>query len=294
MRVFVTGATGMVGTAVIRELHAAGHEVLGLARSEAAAAKLTAAGVAVHRGSLTDLAGLRDGATRADAVIHTAFVHDFTDFEASVATDRAAVEALCEALVGSDKPLLITSGTPGDGSDEDTVPPLDSPVAGRFVTEELALSYVERGVRVAIVRLPRSVHGEPDTNGFVPIMIEAARRSGFSAYIDDGTKNFCAVHLLDAARLYLRVLEAAPAGVRAHAVGDGAIPGRELAETIGRRLDLPTKSLPAAEAADHLGFVGLIISTDQSTSAEATRARFDWEPIHPGLLADLEQDHYFA
>lgn len=294
MRVFITGATGMVGTAVIRELHGAGHEVLGLARSDSSESKLTAAGVAVQRGSLSDLDSLREGAAKADAVIHTAFVHDFSDFDGAVATDRRAVEALCEALVGSDKPLLVTSGTPGSGATEETVPPLDSVGAGRFATEELALSYADRGVRVSIMRLPRSVHGPEDGDGFVPVMINTAREAGFAAYVEDGTTQFCAVHLLDAAQLYLLVLQEAPAGARVHAVGDGAIPNRELASAIGRRLDVPVKSIPAAEAMGHFGFLGMILSTDHSVSSEATRARFDWQPAQLGLLADLEQEHYFS
>lgn len=294
MRVFVTGATGMVGTAIIRELHGAGHEVLGLARSDSSQEKLTAAGVAVHRGSLTDLASLRDGAGRADAVIHTAFVHDFSDFDGAVETDRRAVEALCEALAGSGKPLLVTSGTPGDGATEDTVPPLDAVGAGRFATEALALSYADRGVRVSIMRLPRSVHGSEDRSGFIPAMIKTAREAGFSAYVDDGTTRFCAVHLHDAARLYLLVLQRAPAGARVHVVGDGAIPHREVATAIGRRLDLPVKSIPAAEAMGHFGFLGMILSADHGVTSTATRDRFDWQPARPGLLADLEQEHYFS
>ncbi|GAB3691181.1 SDR family oxidoreductase [Saccharopolyspora tripterygii] len=294
MRVFITGATGMVGTAVVRELHQAGHEVLGLARSDAAAAKLTEAGVAVQRGSLTDLDSLRDGAARADAVIHTAFVHDFTDFEGAVATDRRAVEALCEALVGSAKPLLITSGVPGDGATEDTVPPLDSVAAGRFATEELALSYVDHGVRVSILRLPRSVHGPEDASGFIPAMIATARESGFAGFVGDGSTHFSAVHLRDAARLYLRALHAAPAGARLHALGDGALPHREIATTIGRRLGLPVTSVPAEKATEHFGFLGMILASDHSASAEATTERFGWKPERPGLLQDLEQEHYFA
>lgn len=294
MRVFMTGATGMVGTAVVRELHRAGHEVLGLARSDAAAAKLTGAGVTVQRGSLTDLDSLREGAARADAVIHTAFVHDFTDFEGAVATDRRAVEALCEALAGSGAPLLVTSGTPGDGATEETVPPLDSIAAGRFATEELAMSYVDRGVRVSIVRLPRSVHGPEDESGFVPAMIRTARESGVSAYVGDGSTHFSAVHLHDAARLYLLALHAAPAGARLHALGDGALPHREIATTIGRRLGLPVTSVPPERATEHFGFLGMILASDHSASAEATAERFGWKPEQPGLLEDLEQEHYFS
>lgn len=227
-------------------------------------------------------------------MIHTAFIHDFTDFEGAVATDRRAVEALCEALTGSDKPLLVTSGIPGDGATEETVPPLDSVAAGRFATEELALSYVDHGVRVSILRLPRSVHGPEDESGFVPVMIRTARESGFSGYVGDGAARFSAVHLHDAARLYLRALDAAPAGARLHALGDGALPHREIAATIGRRLGLPVASVPAEEAAEHFGFLGMILAGDHSASAEATIERFGWKPEEPGLLEDLEQEHYFS
>jgi nucleoside-diphosphate-sugar epimerase len=298
MRVFVTGATGLVGSAVVQELLGAGHEVLGLARSDASEKALVATGVAVQRGSLTDLDSLRDGAAQADAVIHTAFVHDFSDFAAAVETDRRAVETLCAALAGWDRPLLVTSGTPGaeagNVATEQTAPPPESPAAGRFLTEELAMSFVDHGVRVAVIRLPRSVHGAADRHGFVPQMIDIARRKGFSAYVDGGENRWCAVHQLDAAQLYRLVLEQAPAGARAHAVGDGTIPARELAEVIGRHLDLPVKSIPAAEAIDHFGFLGAILSMDHAVSSAATRDRFGWQPAQPGLLAGLEEGHYFA
>ncbi|MCI2424404.1 3-beta hydroxysteroid dehydrogenase, partial [Saccharopolyspora sp. K220] len=213
-------------------------------------------------------------------------------------TDRRAVEALCEALTGSGKPLLVTSGTPGPEAEqaatEQTAPPTGSLAAGRFLTEELAMSFVDLGVRVSVIRLPRSVHGEADKHGFVPHMIAVAREKGFSAYVDGGGKRWCAVHQLDAARLYRLVVEQAPAGARVHAVGDGAIPARELAEVIGRHLDVPVKSIPATEAIDHFGFLGAILSMDHAVSSAATRERFGWEPAQPGLLADLAKGHYFA
>lgn len=299
MRIFVTGATGLVGSAIVTELLGAGHEVVGLARSETTARTLAARGVTAHRGSLTNLPALRAGAEQADAVIHTAFVHDFARFEAAVAIDRDAVETFGAALAGTGKPLLITSGTPGpvngDPSTEDTVPAqTGSPVLGRFVTEQRALSYVDEGVRVSVVRLPRSVHGAADRHGFVPSLIAAAREKGVSAYVDDGETRWCAVHQLDAAHLYRLAVENGVAGARWHAVADEAIPTRALAETIGRRLGVPVRSIPAEAAVEHFGFLGGILATDQATSSVRTRQRLGWEPTRDGLLADLEQGHYFA
>ncbi|QRP47803.1 SDR family oxidoreductase [Amycolatopsis sp. FDAARGOS 1241] len=297
MRVFVTGATGFVGTAVVRELLGAGHQVLGLARSDASAAKLTAAGADVHRGSLEDLESLRGGVAAADGVIHTAFIHDFSDFERSIAADRHAVEALGEALAGTGRPFVISSGTPSvpaGVATEATVPEAGSPAAGRLAAEEVLVSLATRGVRGSVVRLPRSVHSDEDRHGFVPLLIETARTRGVSAYPGDGMNAWPAVHCLDAARLYRLALEHAPAGTRLHAVGDEGIPVRDLAERIGKHLGLPVESIPVERAVDHFGWLGGVFSADMPASSVATQQLLDWHPAHPGLLADLDAGHYFA
>lgn len=297
MRVFVTGASGFIGSAVVRELLAAGHTVTGLARSDASAEALTAAGVAVHRGSLDDLDSLRAGAVAADGVCHLAFIHDFTDFAANCATDLRAIEAIGEALAGTDKPFVVTSGTPGlaDGrvaTEEDHVEP-GSFAAIRQPSELAAVALAERGVRSSVIRLPRSVHGTGD-QGFVPQLIAVAREKGLSAYVGDGSARWPAVHRLDAARLYRWALESAPAGAQYHAVGDEALPLRELAEVIGRRLDVPTGSVPAERAVDHFGFLGLVASLDCPASNALTRKQTGWEPVEVGLIADLETGDYFG
>jgi nucleoside-diphosphate-sugar epimerase len=298
MRVFVTGATGFVGSVVVRELLGAGHQVLGLARSDASAAALAAAGAEAHRGSLDDLESLRAGAAAADGVIHLAFNHDdFARFAASAQQDRRAIETLGEALAGSGRPLVITSGTagaaPGRVADEDMTPDPAAITSPRFGTETVALAFAGRGVRVSIVRLPPSVHGEHD-RGFVPLLIAAARTKGVSAYPGDGAQRWPAVHRLDAARLFRLALESAPAGTRLHAIGDEGVPVREIAEVIGRHLDLPVTSIAPEAAHDHFGFVGAVLALDIPASADRTRKEFDWYPGQPGLLADLETGHYFA
>lgn len=254
MRVFVTGATGFIGTAVVRELLDAGHTVTGLARSDASAEALTAVGAAVHRGSLDDLDSLRAGAAAADGVCHLAFIHDFTDFAANCATDLRAIETIGEQLAGTDKPFVVTSGTPGlaDGrvaTEEDHVEP-GSFAAIRQPSEITAVTLAERGVRSSVIRLPRSVHGTGD-QGFVPQLISVAREKGVSAYVGEGAARWPAVHRLDAAQLYRWALESAPAGAQYHAVGDEALPLRELAEVIARRLDVPTGSVPPERAVEH-------------------------------------------
>ncbi|WP_432846485.1 SDR family oxidoreductase [Amycolatopsis sp. CA-161197] len=297
MRVFVTGATGFIGTAVVRELLGAGHQVLGLARSDASAAKLTAAGAEVHRGSLEDLDSLRTGAAAADGVVHIAFVHDFSDFERSVGTDRLAIETIGETLAGTGRPFVISSGTPatpGGVATEDTVPEGGSLAAGRFASEEIVVSLATRGVRGSVVRLPRSVHSDEDRHGFIPLLIETARTRGVSAYPGDGANRWPAVHCLDAARLYRLALEHAPAGTRLHAVGDEGIPVREIAERIGKHLGLPVESVPAEQSAEHFGWLGPIFAADMPASSVGTQDQFDWQPAHPGLLSDLDAGHYFA
>jgi nucleoside-diphosphate-sugar epimerase len=296
MRVFVTGATGFIGSAIVRELIDAGHQVVGLARSDKAAAALTATGAEVHRGALDDHDSLRSGAAASDGVIHTAFIHDFSDFAAAAQTDRRAIETLGEALAGSDRPFVITSGTtgltPGRLATEESAPDPGSAAALRFASEEAALSFAARGVRVSVVRLPPSVHGEGD-HGFVPALISIARTKGVSAYPGDGANRWAAVHRLDAAQLFRLALEKAPAGTRLHGVGEEGVPVRDIAEVIGRHLQLPVTAISPEEASDHFGFLGLIFSLDTPASSTLTQKQLDWHPVRPGLIPDLDEGHYF-
>jgi nucleoside-diphosphate-sugar epimerase len=293
MRVFVTGATGFVGTAVVRELIDAGHQVLGLARSPAAAHSLLAAGAAVHRGSLEDLESLRSGATAADAVIHTAFIHDFANYGPAAEADKRAIETLGDALAGSDRPLIVTGGTllvqrrGALATEEDASNP-------NFLrkSEEAALALAARGVRASVLRLPPSVHGERD-HGFVPRLISIAREKGVSAFIGDGLNRWPAVHRLDAAHLYRLVLEKASGGASYHGVADEGVPTREIAEVIGRHLNLPIVSKSREEAADHFGWIGLFFGVDCPASSAQTQQRLGWHPLQPGLIADLNAEHYF-
>jgi nucleoside-diphosphate-sugar epimerase len=297
MRVFVTGATGFIGSAVVRELLDTGYEVTGLARSDQAAAALGAAGAGVHRGSLEDPASLRSGATAADGVIHTAYVHDFSennDAAAYARIDRRAIETIGGALAGSDRPLVVASGlvhAPGRlATEEDGAP--DNPAYPR-VSEPVALSLAGRGVRVSVVRLPPSVHGEGD-HAFVPALIGIARAKGLSAYLSDGSNRWAAVHRLDAAHLFRLALEAAPAGARWHGVDDEGVPFRDIAEVIGRHLNLPVTSLSPGEAQDHFGLFAMFASMDVPASSALTRKQLGWEPAHPALIPDLDKGHYFG
>ena len=297
MRVFVTGATGFIGSAVVRELAGAGHQVVGLARSDQAAATLAAAGAAVHRGSLEDLDSLRSGAAAADGVIHTAYIHDFTetnDAAAYARVDGRAIEAIGEVLAGSDRPLVVAAGLPVPAPgrvtiEEDAAP--DNPAYPR-VSEQVALSLAGRGVRVSAVRLPPTVHGQGD-HGFVPALIGIARTKGLSAYVGEGANRWAAVHRLDAAHLFRLALEAAPAGTRLHGVDDEGVPFRDIAEVIGRHLNLPVTGLSPDVAQDHFGLFTLFASMDITASCTLTRKQLGWEPTHPALLADLEEGHYF-
>lgn len=292
MHVFVTGATGFVGSAVVAELIRSGHQVTGLARSDAAAAFLAAAGATVHRGHLEDLDSLRRGADAADAIIHTGFIHDFSKFQESCEIDWRAIEALGSALAGSNRPLIVTSGTglltPGALATEDTVP---GSVVPR-VSEQTALSLVSSGVRVSVVRLPPSVHGDGD-HGFVPLLIGIAREKGVSAYIGEGQNHWPAVHRLDAAQLYRLVLEKGTAGARYHGVAEEGIPFRDIAEIIGYRLGLPVAGKSPEEAATHFGWFSHFAGIDNKASSATTQELLGWHPKQPGLISDLDRDGYF-
>jgi nucleoside-diphosphate-sugar epimerase len=295
MRVFVTGATGHIGSAVVPELLQAGHQVTGLARSDSGAAALAAMGADVQRGDLDDLEGLHAAAAASDGVIHLAFKHNFDDFLGSVEADRRAVEAMGEALVGSDRPFVGTSGTlmvafvEGRlANEEDTLP-----AGPRIDAENAAIALAQRGVRSSVIRLAPLVHSDLDHHGFTHHIIDCARRAGVSAYIGDGANRWPGLHTLDAARLYRLALESAPAGSRLHGVADEGVPFREIAEVIGRRLDLPTKGITPEEAPEHFGFLAAFAGLDDATSSERTQKILDWHPEHKGLLADLEDGHYF-
>ncbi len=295
MRVFVTGATGFIGSAIVTELISTGHEVLGLARSDASADALKAIGVAVHRGDLTDTASLVAGAAACDGVIHTAFIHDFSQFMANIETDRRAVEAMAASLEGSNKPLVIASGTlmvarDGVATEADAPANPDGP---RAASETIVRGAAARGVRGAVVRLPPTVHGAGD-KGFVPRMIELARRNGAAAYIGDGANHWPAVHRLDAARVFCLAVEKAAPGSALHAVAEEGVTMRAIAEAIGAGLGLPARSVTQEEAPALLEFLAMFAGVDNRTSSARTREMLGWTPTGPDLLTDIRENGYLS
>ncbi|WP_416485453.1 SDR family oxidoreductase [Streptomyces sp. CL12] len=301
MRVFVTGASGWIGSAVVPELIGAGHQVVGLARSDASAEALTAAGAEVVRGSLDDLDVLRTAAADSDGVIHLAFKHDVAfsgGFQSAAEADRRAVDVLTETLVGSDRPFVLASGLaglkPGRVATEQDMPVVEggSPILIRAVTAQAVLASAERGVRSSVVRLSPTCHGDGD-NGFMASLIGIAREKGVSGYPGEGANRWPAVHRLDAARLFRLAVEKAPAGTVLHGAAEEGVPLREIAEVIGRQLKLPTASVGAEDLAGHFGWMSGFVGLDAPASNAATRALLDWDPTGPGLLADLEEGHYF-
>jgi nucleoside-diphosphate-sugar epimerase len=296
MRVFVTGATGFIGSAIVPELLAAGHEVLGLARSEAAADRLTLLGAQAHRGELADTEGLAAAARACDGVIHTAYIHDFSAYVAAAATDRQAVEAMAGALAGSGKPLVVTSGTAmlaaGRIGTEADAPAPGSASHPRAATEATVLAAAARGVRACVVRLPLSVHGAGD-HAFVPMLIALARRTGVAAFVADGANRWPAVHRLDAARLFRLALEHAAPGARLHGVAEEGIPMHAIAGTIGAGLGVPVRGLAEHEVAAHFDWMARFVAIDNPTASALTRETLGWQPEQPDLLTDMRESGYF-
>ena len=306
MRIFVTGASGWIGSAVVAELIGAGHQIVGLARSDGSAAALTAAGAEVHRGTLDDLEGLRTAAATSDGVIHLAYKHDLSfsgDFQGAALADRGAIEVFGRALEGSDRPFVIASGTlgiaPGRVVTEQDMPDLDPATTSlrgghetRAANAAMTLSLASRGVRSSVLRLPPTNHGDGD-NGFMALLVGIAREKGVSGYIGDGTSRWPAVHRLDSAQLFRLALETAPAGSVLHAVADEGVPIRAIAEVIGHHLDLPVRSIAPDDAGEHFGFLAGLLAMDCPASSALTREMLRWQPTHPGLIDDLDQGHYF-
>jgi len=292
MRVFITGASGFIGSAVVRALISADHEVLALARSDPSAKAVADMGAEVLHGDLNDIDLLRAGALDSDGVIHLAFVVPSVT-ETATRTDARAIDTFATSLTGSGKPLVVTGGTlvrPGRPATERDELIATGPIAARITNMKAALAAAGAGVRSCLVMLPRSVHGEGERHGFIPQLIAMARSKGVSGYIGDGTSRWPAVHVKDAARLYRLAVEQAPAGAVLNAVGDEGVPVREIAEAIGRHLNLPAKSLPAAE---YQGMLVHLLSTDMPASSAITQELLGWKPTHPGLIEDIEQGHYF-
>jgi len=294
MKVFVTGATGFIGTAIVQELIGAGHQVLGLARSDASAGKLTAAGAEVHRGDLEDLDSLRSGAAVSDGVIHAGFIHDFTRFAEVCAVDKRAIETIGEVLAGSDRPFIVTSGTalvsPGKLATEDIIPPFNP--AWPRASEQAADAVAALGVRAAAIRLSPSVHGDEDKHGFIPILVNIAREKGVSAYIGEGQNRWNAVHRLDAAHLFRLALENATPGARFHGSAEEAIAVKTIAEAIARQLNIPVVSIAPEAAAEHFGWFSHMAAVDCPASSKLTQELLNWHPTHSTLLADIEHGVY--
>jgi nucleoside-diphosphate-sugar epimerase len=294
MRVFVTGASGFIGSAVVRELLGAGHHVVGLARSDESAATIESLGAKIHRGNLTDLDGLRNAASASDGVLHLGFVHDFNQYLDSVHVDLDAIDALGAALDGSDRPLVIASGIAalrqGDAPATEDDPP--APTFPRAPAAQRTISLAERGIRSSVVRLPPTVHGEGD-HGFVPTLIDIARAKGVSGHIGDGANRWPAVHRLDAATLFRLALENAPAGSVLHAIDDEGVPSRTIADVIGRHLQVPVVAIDPSDAANHFGWIATFFGSDVPASSHVTRELLDWHPKQPRLIDDLEKGHHF-
>jgi nucleoside-diphosphate-sugar epimerase len=294
MKVFVTGATGFIGAAIAKELLGAGHQVLGMARSDEGAKALAAAGVWVHRGDLEDLQSLRSGAAESDAVIHCAFVHDFSRFKEVCEIDAHAIETLADALAGSNRPLVVSAGigplAPGRNATENDLPP-DHPTFPR-VSEQVALAMTKRGARVSVVRLPQ-VH-DTVKQGLVTYLVATAREKGVSAYIGDGLNRWPAVHVLDCARLYRLVLERGAVGASYHAVGEEGVPLKGIAQAIGRGLKIPVVSQTPEQGAEHFGWLAYFVGADIPASSAITQKQLGWHPTHRGMLPDLDEMDYSA
>jgi len=294
MRIFVTGASGWIGSAVIPELLNAGHQVLGLARSETAAASVAALGAEVHRGDLDDLGSLRAGAAAAGGVVHLGYSHDFSRMEAAARLDLAAINAIGAELAGTGGPFVVASGVLGLVSGR-VATERDEPDPGvhpRIAGVQAALSFATRGVRSSSVRFAPTVHG-PGDHGFLAVLVGIAREKGVSAYIGDGSNRWAAVHRLDAANLVRLAVDKAPAAAALHATAEEGVPTRAIADAIGRGLDLPVVSIPAEQAGDHFGWIARFFGLDGSASSSATRELLGWNPVQPGLVADLDAGHYF-
>ncbi len=295
MRVFITGASGWIGSAVIPEVLAAGHEVVGLARSDEAAATVAAAGAKVLRGSLDDLDRLRTGTEESEAVIHLAFKHDFSDIAGAGRTERAAIETIGTALEGTGRPFLFASGTlmlaPGRLLTERDEVPWSGPDSPRGGAEQLAFSYLPRGVRPVSLRFSPTVHG-PGDHGFMSTLVQVARERGTAGYVGDGANRWPAVHRADAARLVRLALEQAPAGTVVHAVAEEGVPARDIARAIGDQLGVPVTSVAPDAAAEHFGWIGAFFGADAPASSALTRELLGWTPTEQGLIADLEAGHY--